>query len=114
MFHVLRNTVLKIYTSNRKSRKISSAKSQRRQKSVLDDRDKRPLKSIVTENKMTTAAKVTAELNVGLSNPASALRMQLHNQEFFCQVAISKALILMQMTMDIELCQGFYRNILSK
>lgn len=63
LFHVSRGTVSKIYTAYRKSGKTSSAKSQRGRKCVLDDRDRRSLKRIVSKNKKTTATKVTAELN---------------------------------------------------
>lgn len=95
VFGVSRGTVSKIYTAYRKSGKTSSAKSQRGRKCVLGDRDRRSLKRIVTKNKKTTAAKVTAELNVGLTNPVSTktIRRELHKQGISGRAAIPKPLI---------------------
>lgn len=94
-FHVSKGTVSKIYTKYRKSGKLFSAKSQRGRKCVMDDRDRLSLKRIVTKNKNTRAANVTAELNDGLSKPISTktIRRELHKKRFLGQTAIPKALI---------------------
>ncbi|XP_067141717.1 uncharacterized protein [Centruroides vittatus] len=95
MFGVSRGTVSKIYTAYRTSGKTSSAKSQRGRKCVLSDCDRRSLKRIVTKNKKTTAAKVTAELNMELTNPVSTKTVQreLHEQGISGRAAIPKPLI---------------------
>lgn len=95
VFGVSRSTVSRIYTAYRNSGKTSSAKSQRGRKCVLSDRDRRSLKMIVTKNKKTTAAKITSEVNVGLTNPISVktVRRELHKQGIAGRAAIPKPLI---------------------
>lgn len=92
VFGVSRGTVSKIFTAYRESGKTSSAKTQRGRKCVLSDRDRRALKRIVTKNKRTTAAKVTAEMNVALANPVSikTTRRELHKLGIAGRAAIPK------------------------
>ncbi|GBL73249.1 hypothetical protein AVEN_259947-1 [Araneus ventricosus] len=82
VFSVSRGTVSKTYSAYLKSGKTFSSKSQRGPKLVLSDRDRRSLRRIVTKHKKTTAAKVTAEMNVMLTNPVSTKtkRRELHKQ----------------------------------
>ena len=49
----------------------------------------------MTKNKKTTAAKVTAEMNVVLINPVSTktIRRELHNQGIAGRVAIQKPFV---------------------
>ena len=58
----------------------------------MSDRDRRSLRAIVTKNKKTTAAKVTAEMNVMLPNPDSTktIRRELHKQGIAGRAAIEK------------------------
>lgn len=95
VFSVSRGTVSKIYSAYLKCGKTSSAKSQHGRKCVLSDRDRRSLRAIVTKNKKTTAAKVTAEMNVVLPNPVSTktIRRELHKQGIAGRAAIEKPLI---------------------
>lgn len=95
VFSVSRGTVSKIYSAYLKSGKTSSAKSQRGRKCVLSDRDRRALRKIVTKTKKTTAAKVTAEMNVVLKNPVSTktIRRELHKQGIYGRAAIQKPFI---------------------
>jgi transposase len=51
--------------------KTSSAKRNSGRKSKLSERDGRTLKRITSENQRTTAAKVTAELNIHLEDSVS-------------------------------------------
>ena len=95
VFGVSRGTVSKIMTAYRRTEKTASDKHQRGRKCVLSDRDRRTLRRIVTKNKKTTAAKVTAELNVTLTNPVSTktVRRELHKQGISGRAAIPKPLI---------------------
>ncbi|PNF24163.1 hypothetical protein B7P43_G17362 [Cryptotermes secundus] len=92
VFGVSRGTVSKIMIAYRRSEKTASDKHHRRWKCVLSDRDRRTLCRIVTKNKKTTAAKVTVELYVTLTNFVSTetVRRKLHEQGISGQATIPK------------------------
>ena len=76
---VSRAAVPKVMTAHTNHGKISSSKGNRGRKPKLISRDRRELKSIVSKNHRTAAAKVKAELNVHLEEPVSTKRIR---QEF--------------------------------
>lgn len=78
-----RGTVSNIMAAYRRIEKTASYKNQRGRKCVLSDWVRRTLCRIVTNKEKTTAAKVTAELNVALTNPVSTktVRRELHKQD---------------------------------
>lgn len=88
-----RGTVLKINCACLKFGETLSAKSQRRRNSVLSD----CVRSIVTKNKKITAAIVTYEMNVVLTNSVSTKteRRELHKQDMSGLAAIQNNLSVM-------------------
>ena len=71
LLSVSRAAVSKVTTAYTNHGKTSSAKRNSGQKPKLSARDRCTLKRIVSKNHRTTAAKVTAELNILLVDPVS-------------------------------------------
>jgi transposase len=67
---VSRGTVSQIMFAYKSQRKTISAKRDSGRKSTLTERDCRTLRWTVLKNHVTTAAQVTAELNIHLKDPA--------------------------------------------
>jgi hypothetical protein len=74
--------------------KTISAKRNSGRKSTLTERDRRTLKRIVSKNYRTTAAQVTAELNIHLYDPVSTktVRLELHKTNIHGRAAVAKPL----------------------
>jgi transposase len=89
-------TVSKVMLTYRKHGKTISAKRDRGRKSTLTERDIHTLRRIVSKNHRTTAAQVTAELDIHLDDPLSTktVRRKLHKSSSHCsgKAAIAKPL----------------------
>jgi hypothetical protein len=68
---VSRATISEVMSAYTNHRKTISAKRNSVQKSTLTERDRLVLIRIVSKNHITTAAHVTAELNIHLEDPVS-------------------------------------------
>jgi hypothetical protein len=70
--------------------KTTSAKRNNGRKSTLTERDRRALRRIVSKNHRTTAAQVTAELNIHLESlvTTKTLRCKLHKYNIHSRAAV--------------------------
>jgi transposase len=68
---VLSATVSKVMSAYTNHGKTASAKRNSGRKSTFTERDGRTWKRVVSKNHRTTAARVTAELNIHLEDPVS-------------------------------------------
>jgi transposase len=91
---VSKATVSKVILAFTKHGKTTSAKRSSGRKSTLTERDRRTL-WIASKNHRTTAAQVTAELNIHLEDPVSTktARRELHKSNIHGRAAIAKPLI---------------------
>jgi hypothetical protein len=66
------------------------------QKSTLTERDRHTLRRIVSKNHSTTAAQVTAGLNIHVEDPVftETVRHELHKSSIHSRAAIAKPLII--------------------
>jgi hypothetical protein len=95
LWDVSRATVPKALTAYTNCGKTSSAKRNSDQNPKVSARDYHTLKKIVSKNHRTTAAKVTAELNIYVEDPVSTntVQRELHKSSIHCRGAIAKPLI---------------------
>jgi transposase len=91
---VLIATVPKVMSAYTNHGKTTSTKRNSGRKSTLKERDCHMLRRIVLKNHRTTAAQVTAELNIHLEDPVSTrtVRHELHKSNIHGRVAIVKPL----------------------
>jgi hypothetical protein len=91
----LRVTVSKVMLAYMKQWKPISAKKNSECKATLTERDHLRMKRIVSKNHTTTAAQVTAELNIHLDDPVSTKTVQheLQNSSIHDKSSIAKPLI---------------------
>ncbi|KAA0194228.1 hypothetical protein HAZT_HAZT000760 [Hyalella azteca] len=105
MLDVSRGTVSKIITTvfERKG-KTSSAKHRSGRKSKLSERDRRFLNRIVRDNRITTAVKITVELNGHLQNPVTikTVRRELHRSRFYGRAALENLWFQIQMLQSVK------------
>jgi hypothetical protein len=75
--------------------KTTSAKKNSGRKSALTEKDHRTSRRMFKKNHRTTAAQVTAELNIRFEDPVSTktVRRDLRKTNFHCRAAISKSQI---------------------
>jgi transposase len=87
-------TVSKVISAYTNHGKTTSAKRNSGRKSTLTERDRRTLR-IVSKNHRITAAQVTTELNIHLVDPVSTktVRRELHISNIHSRAAIAKPLI---------------------
>jgi hypothetical protein len=80
--------------------KTTLAKRYSGQKSTLTERDRRTLRRIISKNHRTTAAQLTAELNIHLEDCVSTKTVQrdLHKSNIHGRSAIAKPLITESLT----------------
>jgi hypothetical protein len=92
---ILRGTDSKVMSAYMNQGKTASAKRNSRGELKLTERDRRTLRRIVLKNHRTTAAQVTAELNIHLEDTVSTKTVQreLHKSSIHGRVAIAKPLI---------------------
>jgi transposase len=96
LFGVSGATVSKVMSAYTNHGKTISAKRNSGRKSKLTERDRRTLRrTFFPKNHRTTAAHVTAELNIHLEDPVSTktVRRELHESNIHCRAAIAKPLI---------------------
>jgi hypothetical protein len=95
LLSVPRTRVSKVMSTYTNNEKTASAKRNSGRKSTLTGRDRRTLKTTVSKNHTTTAAQVTAELNVHLEDPVftETVRRELHKSNIHGRAAIAKHLI---------------------
>jgi transposase len=91
---VSRATVSKVMSSYTIHRKTRSAKRNSGRKSTVTGRDYRKL-SIISKTHTTTAAQVTAELNIHFEDPISTktVRRELHKSNIHSRAATAETLI---------------------
>jgi transposase len=92
---VSRAVVFKVMTAYTNHGKTSSAERNSGRKPKLSERDRRKMKWFVSKNHRSTAAKVTAELNIHLEGPVSTktTRRELQRSSIHGRVAIAEPLI---------------------
>jgi transposase len=92
---VSRAVVSKVMTAYTDHGETSSAERNGRRKPKLSERDCRTLKTIVSKEHRTAAAKLTAELNIHHEDPVSikTVRRELHKSNIHGRAAIAKHLI---------------------
>jgi len=94
LLDVSRVSVSKAMTTYTNRGKTSSAKRNSDRNPKVSARDCHTLKKIVSKNHRTTAAKVTAELNIYLEDPVSTNTVwELHKSSIHYRAAIAKPLI---------------------
>jgi transposase len=86
-----RETVFKVMSAYTIHGEATSAKRNSGRKTKLTERDRRTLRRIDSKNHTTTAAQVTAELNIHLEDPISTktVRRELHKSNIHGTAAVA-------------------------